>query len=339
MSTALITGGLGFIGSFVARGLIVNNLVEKVICVDHFGRYIESVNATFRDFRPQRVMGIQDRIIIERGDTRYQSIVSRLVQRYKPDYIFHLAALPLAKLQNLNTEEAIEGTTLSTTYFLEAIGNMENYRPKRFVYVSSSMTYGDFKSDLAHEDDVQLPKEIYGTMKLAGEVVTRGLGGFFNIPVSIVRPSAVYGPTDMNRRVGQIFIDKALAGKPLTIQGADEKLDFSYVKDVAKGFIQTAVSEKAVGEAFNITCGNARRLVEFVELLKKHIPNLTYKVEERDSFRPMRGTLSTEKAQELIGYKPSYQLEEGVDEYLSFLHSDLSDVEYVNAVLNKNMVI
>lgn len=339
MKTALITGGLGFIGSFVARGLIVNNLVDKVVCLDHFGRYVDSTTNKFKDFRPQRVMGIEDRIIIERGDARYQSIVSKLVHKYKPEYIFHLAALPLAKLSNLNTEEAIEGTALTTTYFLETIGNMENYRPKRFVYVSSSMTYGDFKSDIALESDFQSPKEIYGTMKLAGEVITRGLCDFYNVDYSIVRPSAVYGPTDMNRRVSQIFIDKALNGSPLTVQGEDEKLDFSYVKDVALGFIKTVISDSAKNQTYNITCGNARRLIEFVEILTKYIPDLKVNINERDSFRPKRGTLSTEKAQHDFGFNPKYQLENGIGEYFEFLNTNHADKALVTDILNRNMVL
>ena len=56
-------------------------------------------------------------------------------------------------------------------------------------------------------------------MKLSGEVITKGLCKFFKIPFSIIRPSAVYGPTDMNNRVSQIFIEKALEGKNIKIQG------------------------------------------------------------------------------------------------------------------------
>ena len=73
---------------------------------------------------------------------------------------------------------------------------------KKFVYISSSMVYGDFKK-IADEDHPLNPKEIYGTMKLSGEIVTRGLCNFIQFHFSIIRPSAVYGPTDMNRRVSQ----------------------------------------------------------------------------------------------------------------------------------------
>ena len=90
------------------------------------------------------------------------------------------------------------------------------------------MVYGDFKSDEANENDKLYPKEIYGTVKLAGEIITKGMCKQYNIPYTIIRPSAAYGPTDMNQRVTQYFIEKAMAGEELTIH-EDEKLDYTIV--------------------------------------------------------------------------------------------------------------
>lgn len=321
MKYALISGGLGLIGSFIARQLIEENRVDKVVCLDHFGRYVSSSRPDFIDYRKLRLQGIEERTIIERGESRHLTIVSNLMEKYRPEYVFHLAGLPLAKLNNLNSEEAREGSVDSTCHFLETIAQInarDGYLPKRFVYASSSMVYGDFISSEATEEHPTAPKEIYGTMKLAGEVVTLGLGRFFGIPVSIVRPSAVYGPTDMNQRVSQIFLDKAMHSETLTIHGADEALDFTYVKDVANGFILAAVMEKGENEIFNITHGKAHTLLEYAECLKKHFPDLKCEIVERDAFRPKRGTLSIEKARTLLGYEPQYSLHEGVDEYVAF---------------------
>ncbi len=321
-TTALITGGLGLIGSFIARRLVEQDLVDKVVCLDHFGRYTSSTSATFTDYRKLRLDGISDRVVVERGETGHFSVILEIVEQYRPDYIFHLAALPLAKLKNLNAEEARVGSVDSTSILLDILGHLNRrseYRPKSFVYASSSMVYGDFVENPATEDHPTRPKEIYGTMKLAGEVVTRGLCGYYGIPCTVVRPSAVFGPTDMNRRVSQIFLEKAFLGERITIHGADEALDFTYVKDVANGFVLAATTEAAIGETFNITHGEAHTLLEYVEALQKHFPDLSYDIVERDSFRPKRGTLSIEKGRRLMGYEPAYSLQQGVDEYVEFV--------------------
>jgi len=322
METAFVTGGLGLIGSFIARRLIEDDIVDKVVLLDHYGSYIDPTRKVFTDYRKLRVDGIEDRVIIERGEVRYLGVVSRLMRKYKPKYIYHLAALPLAKLDNLNVQEAQEGSVDSTNVLLSIIGDLSQeigYMPKRFVYASSSMVYGDFISETADEDHPTNPKEIYGTMKLAGEVVTRGLSGFFNIPYSIIRPSAVYGPTDMNRRVSQIFLEKAIRNEIINIHGIDEALDFTYVKDIAKGFVLASIEDKGIGETFNITCGNAKTLLEYAQALKKHFPDVEYKIIERDAFRPKRGTLSIDKARKLLSYEPDYDLEKGIDEYVRFV--------------------
>jgi nucleoside-diphosphate-sugar epimerase len=322
MDYALITGGMGFIGSYIAQCLIDRKSVDKIVLLDHYGRYVDSTREEFIDYRKYRIRNIKNDIIIERGEARYYFILDNILKKYKPKYIFHLAALPMAKIGNLNVQEAFEGTVLSTSILLEIIGKMANenqYRPKKFVYASSSMVYGDFLYSPADEDHLTNPKDPYGTMKLAGENVTRGLSNYFGIKYSIIRPSAVYGPTDMNKRVSQIFIEKAIKNEKIVIEGENEALDFTFVKDVAKGFVLAAENEAAESEVFNITHGKAHTLLEYVLILKRYFKNLQYEIVERDSFRPKRGTLSIEKARNLLGYEPEYDLEKGIAEYYDFL--------------------
>tara|TARA_B100001123_G_scaffold301047_1_gene335934 strand:+ start:28 stop:585 length:558 start_codon:yes stop_codon:yes gene_type:complete len=183
------------------------------------------------------------------------------------------------------------------------------------------MIYGDFIKSKVSETDKNNPKEVYGTMKLAGEIVTKGLCKFYEIPYTIIRPSAVYGPTDMNNRVSQIFIEKAMKGKKINIQGRNERLDFTYVEDLANGCIKAAINKKGKNNTFNITYGKGETLFKFVKVLSKYFKNLKYEIKERDSFRPKRGTLSINKAKKLIGYKPQFNLEKGIKKYLEFVKS------------------
>jgi len=323
MKTALITGGLGFIGSNLVKLLLRKKKVSRCVILDSFSGFINPLKETFIDLRKYRFNDTKN-IIVERGDAKDFRLIYKILNLYRPKYIFHTAAVPLAKIDNLNANESKNGSVDTTTNILECVNffkSQKKYNIKRFVYFSSSMVYGDFKKNRVSEKDELNPKEIYGTMKLAGEIVTKGLCRFYKIPYTIIRPSAVYGPTDMNNRVSQIFIEKALKGEKINIQGKNEKLDFTFVEDLANGCILAATQKKGENSIFNITYGKGETLYKFVKILSKYFDDLKFKIKKRDNFRPKRGTLSINKARKLLKYKPYYNLERGVKKYIEFIES------------------
>ena len=322
MKTALVTGGLGFIGSNLVKILLKKKIVQRCILLDSFVSFVNPLKDNFSDLRKYRFNDNKN-IIVERGDAKDFRLIYKILDLYRPNLIFHTAAIPLAKIDNLNANESKIGSIDTTTNILECVNffkNKKKYKIDRFVYLSSSMVYGDFKKNKVSEIDELKPKEIYGTMKLAGEIVTRGLCKFYNIPFSIIRPSAVYGPTDMNNRVSQIFIQKALKGQIIKIQGKNEKLDFTFVEDLANGCILAATKNNGKNMTFNITYGKSETLLNFVKTLSKHFKTLKYKIEKRDKFRPKRGTLSISKAKRLLNYKPKYNLQKGIKKYIDFVN-------------------
>ena len=319
----LITGGLGFIGSHLAKIIIKKKIASKCILLDSFTGFINPLKDTFIDFRKHRFPSSKN-IIIERGDAGDFRLVYKILDKYKPTIIFHASAVPIAKLDNISANECRRGSVDTTTNILECVNFFQTkskFKLNRFLYFSSSMVYGDFKKNKVSEKDKLNPKEIYGTMKLAGEIVTKGLCNFYKIPYTIIRPSAVYGPTDMNQRVTQIFLEKALKGENLKIQGKNEKLDFTFVEDLAEGCVLAAKSKRAENNIFNITFGKAQTLHKYVKILSKYFKNLNFSFEDRDQLRPRRGTLSIKKAKLLLKYKPKYNLEKGMKKYIEFTKS------------------
>lgn len=313
----LITGGAGFIGSYIARNLIEKG--HQPIIFDGFVQYASPLGKDYVDYRPNRFDGIEGDVVVERGNGVHPMVVYDVIVKHKPDRVVHLAALPVASVQNITLNEGLEGSVIATGNFLEQIERLRRHtghKVKRFLYTSSSMTYGDFQQFPAPESHPKNPKEIYGIVKLMGEEVTKGLGKLYEIPFTIIVPSAVYGPYDMNLRVSQIFVENALSGRKLIVGGEDEKLDFSYVSDVAEGFCLALFSDSAVGETFNITSGHARSLVDYAKILKSFFPDLEYGVVQRDSGKPRRGTLDITKARKLLGFEPKVTLEMGIGEYL-----------------------
>ena len=324
MKNILITGGLGFIGSTLAKKLIEKKIAKKCILVDNFGGYINPSHSNFFDYRKKRIESLKkNKFIIERLDTNNFKALFNIVKKYKPSLIYHTAALPLAKLKNVNADEAKQGSVDSTINLIDAVRMQKNKKISlsRFVYISSSMVYGDFKKKTVNENDKKNPKEAYGIMKYSGEIITKGLCKLYDIPFTIIRPSAVYGPTDMNRRVSQIFIEAAINNKEIFVEGPNEKLDFTYIDDLVDGLILAGTKSKAKNETFNITFGKGRKLINFVNTLKKYYPKLKVKIKPKDSSKPSRGTLSINKAKNLIGYKPKVSIEIGIRKYLTFLRN------------------
>ena len=325
MKTALITGGLGFIGTHIAIELLKKKKVKKCILLDNFGGYMNPTKKSFIDYRRKRLNLIKNKII-ERCDTTNFKSVFNVISKHKPEIIYHTAALPLAKLDNINSDEARLGSVDSTTNLIDAIdilqNSSKNYKCKRFIYISSSMVYGDFKSSSVTENSEKNPKDIYGIMKLAGEIVTEGMCKLKKIPYTIIRPSAVYGPTDMNRRVSQIFIENAFKAKEIIIEGKSEKLDFTFIDDLANGCVLAGTQIKGENQIFNITYGSGQTLYSFVRILKKLFPKLKYNIKPRDPTKPSRGTLSISKAKKILKFKPRYNLKKGIHKYYEFLNNN-----------------
>jgi nucleoside-diphosphate-sugar epimerase len=141
----------------------------------------------------------------------------------------------------------------------------------------------------------------------------------FNLPYTIVRPSALYGERCVSRRVGQAFIENALRGIPLTINGdGTDALDFTYIGDLVQGITLCIEKPAARNQVFNMTFGGARSLNQMADIVKQAFPGIEVKYNPRDALMPERGTLSVEKARKLIGYEPQFPLEKGFVRYIDW---------------------
>jgi UDP-glucose 4-epimerase len=237
---------------------------------------------------------------------------------WEPDAVIHLAALPSAKESTMYPTEALQTNVDGTLSVLEGVKASGSV--KRFIFTSSSFVYGHFQRPVADEEHPAQPIDVYGGTKLTGEILTKSYASAHGFEYVIVRPSAVYGFGDANRRVTQILIENAMTGKPLVLHGGGHsKIDFTHATDAADGFLRCLEAPAAANQTFNITRGNARSVREFALEVQKHFPKA--KLEERpsDTARPERGTLSIEKARKLLGYDPKVDIEQGVAEYVKLL--------------------
>ena len=313
-----ISGGSGFIGSYLAR--ILAERGYELMLFDAYLNYISPFISNYQHFLKERMKDLLERknVRLERGDIRVQKRVHQVMTEWKPDAVVHLAAIPSAKEATLYPTEALQINVDGTLSLLEGVKACGSV--KRFIFTSSSFVYGHFKKDIADEEHPTDPIDVYGGTKLTGEILTKSYAKGHGFEYVIVRPSAVYGFGDCNRRVTQIMLESALRGKPLILHdGGRSKIDFTYVTDAADGFARCLETPEAANETFNITRGNARSIKEYAEVVKKHFPDVKLEDRPPDAARPERGTLSIEKARKLLGYNPKVDIEQGVAEYVKML--------------------
>lgn len=322
MAKVFITGGAGFIGYHLAKRLLKDG--HEVIVYDAFINYLPPHQSHYPQYLQIRLkeLDIYKKLTIARGDIRYRSLLIDVMNETQPEIVIHLAAIPIATVCDKYPEEASAVNLDGTVNVLEA---MKVYgKIKRFVYSSSSFTYGHFKKPIAHEEHPTSPIDSYGAAKLAGENLTRSFSERFGVEHVVIRPSAVYGPTDPNRRVSQIFVENAILGKPLMLyEGGEERLDFTYIDDLVEGLYLAVFHPKAKNHTFNMTTGRGRMIKEFATLVKKVLPKTKIEVQPSldpgDLARPKRGTLSIEKAKKLLGFRPKFSLETGIPTYIDFI--------------------
>jgi UDP-glucose 4-epimerase len=316
MSKILLTGGLGFIGHTIVRKL--EDTDHTPIIVDNKSDYDGAIN------RNELEKLMQERISLFKTDvtTYYEDIVNaealdNIIATEQPDSIIHLAAFPRAKVVIQNPQL---GCDVILKGLLNLLESCRKHNVKRFVFISSSMIYGDFDQEHNLETASTNPIEPYGIMKLCAENLVRNYNRLYGLEYSIVRPSAVYGPYDVVDRVLSKFIVKAKADETMSINGEGLALDFSYVDDVADGMILCATHPKAANETFNITRGIARTLVDAGNIIIKETnSNSNLVVNENDGKYPKRGALDISKAKNLLGFNPTSNLEEGLKNYINSL--------------------
>lgn len=317
-----LVGGGGFIGHNLA--IYLTKLGAKVDIVDSlqvnnlyaFGRASEEIinRDLYIKMINQRLDLLREfRIPLHLQDAREYHALTAILADIKPDVIIQLAAVSHANKSNKDPYSTFDHSLRTLENALDA------YRDnvKHFIYFSSSMVYGDFVTDSVTEDSPCNPLGIYGALKYAGEKMVIAYNQVFNLPYTIIRPSALYGERCVSRRVGQVFLENAIFGKDITING-DESLDFTYIDDLCHGIARVIESENSINQIFNLTYGEARSVREMAKLVQESFPGIKVNYGEKEKLMPKRGTLNVDKARRLIGYNPQFPLDKGYRKYVEW---------------------
>ena len=312
----LITGGLGLIGHNVTARLEAKE--HEVVITDTQTNYgIVPQDELDYLMTERRKKIATDRIY--RIDITDRDGIDWLIREHKPDVVIHMASFPRQKVVNANPAH---GAQVMMEGLINILESAKEHKIERVVYISSSMVYGDFNNQVT-EDSECSPIGQYGIMKLAGEQLVKDYHRRGAFDYVIVRPSAVYGPLDVEDRVVAKFMLAAMRGETLKVNGAEETLDFTYVDDAADGIVSAATRIMSANRIYNITKSHSVTLLEAAEMIVQIVGKGTVEVRDKDVDFPSRGALDIDRARVILGYDPKVDVEEGFQRYYEWLKNSL----------------
>ena len=305
----LVTGGAGFIGHNVVR--ILEQQGHECIVIDTCTDYgfVPKEELTYLvDNRLKRI-----NTQIRKIDIREGVFVDTIFKTYRPDVVIHMASFPRQKVVEQNP---VLASDVMTNGLINLLEKSKKYAVKKFVYISSSMVYGNFETDVDETAQCN-PIGQYGIMKFMGEKLVEDYSRRGCFDHVVIRPSAVYGEWDVEDRVVSKFMTKAMRGETLKVNGPDEVLDFTYVEDTAQGIVLAATKDIANGNIYNITRSEQRQwnLKDAAELAIKIAGQGSLEVAPRDLSFPKRGRLDISRAVRELGYTPQVDVEQGFQRY------------------------
>lgn len=286
---ALVTGSAGFIGKHVSRAMLADGFdVTGYDQKDTDEPGVESVIGNFLD--------LESLTTAVRGH----------------DVIVHIGAIGDVYLAATNPElAAAVNVTGSTNIALaaEAAG-------ARVVYASTWEVYGDPVYEPVDENHPCEPDHPYNITKLAGERMLLAANRLRDVPVIALRLGTAYGLGMRLNSVFEIFILKALAGEPITIQGdGSQGRQFTHARDIARAFVAAAKSEVR-GMPLNVVSPEMISIKQLAELVTERFPTeVTYGQPRPGDVTP--SYVSASRIEEVLGWKAEVSFEEGMEELLS----------------------
>lgn len=313
----LLTGGAGFIGTKLC-GILCNN--NKILLYDNLNR--NSIKNTD--------LLNKNNVKLVQGDILDINHIKTTVDDFKPNIVIHLAAVAGIDTVIKSPVTTMKINMIGTYNILEAI---KDHKIERFIDFSTSEVFGSYayKVDEQHTTNLAPVGEArwtYSVSKLAGEHLSHSYFKEYGLPVVTVRPFNIYGPGQVGEGAIHQFVIRAIRDEEIQIHGdGDQIRSWCYIDDFVDGIMLCLEKPDAVGNSFNI--GNPRGTVTIsmlAELIKRiassksnivYVPKNYVDVELRIP--------SIEKAKNILGYEPKFDLTHGLEKTIEWYRGVLND--------------
>jgi len=300
--SVLVTGGAGFVGTNLVNELC-NYSPKKIIILDNLFTGLKS-NIPVFDF-----------VDFVEGSVENFDLVFDLMK--KCDIVFHLAVRNII-VSTKDPEKDFATNAIGTFNILESARRLKNI--KKIVYTSSSSVYGNTSHLPITENDSLYALNPYAASKLTGEAYCNAYFETYMVPVSLVRYTNVFGPysNPQNPYSGVIskFIYSALNNQPITIHGDGEQTrDFTYVDDTIEATISVAISDRSIGEIYNVGTGVETSINNLAKIILEILNNSKSEIrhiDKRDIDNIRRRVLDIEKIRKSLRWTPKVTLKDGL---------------------------
>ncbi len=318
MSTHLVTGGAGFIGSHLAR-----RLVEQ-------GREVRVLDNLATGF-PDNLADIRGSLEFIEGNIQDSVTMSRAVKGV--DYVFHLAALPSVQR---SIQYPLESESVNALGTLQVLESARKAKVRRLIYASSSSAYGNTPTLPKREDQTPNPLSPYAISKLTGERYCQIYYNLHGLETVCLRYFNVFGPRQdpdsPYAAVIPLFIRALLNGlEPVVFGNGEQTRDFTFVSNAVDANLCAASAEGAPGMVFNVACQQRTSLNELLRTIG-NICNISPQAKYSDP-RPgdvLDSMADITLARKILGYTPAITLAEGLKKTCEWYREELKKIASEN---------
>lgn len=310
----LVTGGAGFVGHNLVKSL-VNDYNCEAIVVDDLSNSSEKMLEEVADKIEFHKISVCDK---EKLFPLFDDV----------NYIFHLACKQISS-SGFEPNVHLRINAESTLNMLEYIRYNDLPNLERFIYTGSTSIYGSSVKLPVNENDTPEVLSNYAATKLLGENYTLMYCRNYDIPVSVVRYSNIYGygqsPRNPYAGVLGIFVHNALTGKPLKIFGDGEQTrDYTFITDAVDATILAAVHPRAYGDLFNIGTTVETSVRKLVKIISDHVDDVKVEsIPERDIDNIRRRSIDISKIHKTLGWSPRFGIKRGIKETIDWYKTTL----------------